>query len=168
MTFESAKEFLELLFELSISLTIKNFIDRQPGFALLIYFSGILDFSSDCQRFQLAREYCPNLSGLIRVQRLLSLEYALPLQSYPTNGVQQRPQFPMQRLNEVRQKYIVQGSLSLLAELQNLHNFGQKVAKTEPPPFLLRWSDDGNVISYGSDFSMSMGEFRGLANHFIT
>jgi hypothetical protein len=167
-TVESAKEFLELLFELSISLAMENFVDGQPGSALLVYFSGVLGFSSDCRRFQLAREYCPNLSGLIWVQRLLFFEYALPLQSYPIIGVQQRPQFPMQRLNEVRQKYMVQGSLSPLAELHNLRNFGQKVAKTESPPFLLRWSDDGKVVSYGSDFSLSMEEFCGLADHFIS
>jgi hypothetical protein len=62
---------------------------------------------------------------------------------------------------------MVQGSLSPLAELHNLCNFGQKVAKTESPPFLLRWSDNGKVVSYGTDFSLSMEEFRGLADHFI-
>ncbi|RYC80046.1 hypothetical protein BFJ63_vAg17066 [Fusarium oxysporum f. sp. narcissi] len=128
MAVESAEELLELLFELSLSLIMENFVDGQPGSALLVYFSGILGFSSDCRRFQLAREYCPNLSGLIWVQRLLFLEYALPLHSYPTIGIQQRPQFPMQRLNKVRKKYMVQGSLSPLAELHNLRNFGQKVA----------------------------------------
>jgi hypothetical protein len=70
-TVESAKEFLELLFELSISLAMENFVDGQPGSALLVHFSGVLGFSSDCRRFQLTREYCPNLSGLIWVQRLL-------------------------------------------------------------------------------------------------
>ncbi|CZS75061.1 unnamed protein product [Fusarium graminearum] len=164
---ESAEEFLELLFELSLSLSMEDFEDGQPDSALLVYFSGVLGFSSDCRRFQLAREYCPNLLGLIWVQRLLFLEYALPLHSYPALGVQQRPQFPLQRLNEVRQKFMVQGSLSPLAELHNLRNFGQKVAKTEPPLFLLRWSDDGNVVSYGNDFTLSMQEFRGLAEHFI-
>jgi hypothetical protein len=87
MTIESSEEFLELLFELSLSLTTESFVDGQPGSALLVYFSGILGFSSDCRRFQLAREYCPNLSGLIWVQRLLFLEYALPLHSYPTIGI---------------------------------------------------------------------------------
>ncbi|KAJ4007746.1 hypothetical protein NW766_009549 [Fusarium irregulare] len=148
--FKHAEVFLELLFELSLSLSMENFIDGQPGSTLLIYF-----------------KYCPNLSGLIWVQRLLFLEYALPLRSYPIIGIQQRPQFPMERLNEVRQKYMVQGSMSPLAELHNLRNFGQKVAKTEPPPFLLRWSDDGRVVSYGSDFTLSMEDFRGLVDHLI-
>ena len=167
MAVKHAEVFLELLFELSLSLSMENFMDGQPGSTLLIYFSGILGFSPDCRQFQLAREYCPNLSGLIWVQRLLFLEYALPLHSYPIIGIQQRPQFPMERLNEVRQKYMVQGSISPLAELHNLRNFGQKVAKTEPPPFLLRWSDDGRVVSYGSDFTLSMEDFRGLADHLI-
>jgi hypothetical protein len=84
ITVESTEEFLKLLFDVSLSLTMESFVDGQPDSALLVYFSGILDFSSDCRRFQLAREYCPNLSGLIWVQRLLFLEYALPLHSYPT------------------------------------------------------------------------------------
>ncbi|KAJ0143398.1 hypothetical protein HZ326_13827 [Fusarium oxysporum f. sp. albedinis] len=62
---------------------------------------------------------------------------------------------------------MVQGSLSPLAELHNLRNFGQKAAKTESPPFLLRWSDDGKVVSYGSDFSLSIEESHGLADRFI-
>ncbi|EXL40817.1 hypothetical protein FOCG_16761 [Fusarium oxysporum f. sp. radicis-lycopersici 26381] len=167
MAIKHAGIFIELLFELSLSLIMENFVDGQPSSTLLIYYSGTLGFSPNCRQFQLAREYCPNLSGLIWVQRLLFLEYALPLHSYPTIGIQQRPQFSMERLNQVRQKYMVQGSMSPLAELHNLRNFGQKVAKTEPPPFLLRWSDDGRVVSYGSDFTLSMEEFRGLADHFI-
>ncbi|KAM5360803.1 hypothetical protein ACJA88_014696 [Fusarium oxysporum] len=146
---KTVEKFLELLFELSLSLSMEAFV------------------SPDRRRFQVAREYCPSLSGLIWVQRLIFLEYALPLHSYPTIGIQQRPQLPMQRLNEVRQKYMVQGSLSPLAELHNLRHFRQKVAKTEPPPFILRWSDDGKIVSYGSDFTLSMQEFRGLADHFI-
>jgi hypothetical protein len=42
------------------------------------------------------------------------------------------------------------------------------VVKTELPPFLLCWSDNGKVILYRSDFLLSMEEFRGLADYFIT
>ncbi|KAF4458828.1 hypothetical protein FALBO_14430 [Fusarium albosuccineum] len=134
----SIDEFLELVFQLSFELSTEPFQNGHPDSTLLIYFSGILGFSSNCQRFQLAREYCPYLSGLIWIQRLIFLKYALPLYSYPTIRIQQRPYMPIQRLNDVRQKYMVSGSLSPLAELHSLRNFGQKIAKTEPPPFLLR------------------------------
>ncbi|KAI8397138.1 hypothetical protein FOFC_20410 [Fusarium oxysporum] len=58
MAMKSSEEFLELLFELGLSLTMESFVDGQPGSALLVYFSGILGFSSDCRRFQLARVPC--------------------------------------------------------------------------------------------------------------
>ena len=42
------------------------------------------------------------------------------------------------------------------------------IARTDPPSFLLRWSDDGETVSYGDDFSLTMESFRGLAEHFLT
>jgi hypothetical protein len=47
-------QFLELLFQLCIMLSTESFLNGQPSSTLLIYFSGILGFSADCQRFQLA------------------------------------------------------------------------------------------------------------------
>ncbi|KAF5704058.1 hypothetical protein FMUND_12724 [Fusarium mundagurra] len=48
---KSSEEFLELLFELNLSLSIEAFVDGQPGSSLLVYFSGVLGFSSDRRRF---------------------------------------------------------------------------------------------------------------------
>jgi hypothetical protein len=44
-------QFLELLFQLCVTLGTESHLDGQPSSTLLIYFSGILRFSSDCQRF---------------------------------------------------------------------------------------------------------------------
>ncbi|KAL6405826.1 hypothetical protein AUP68_10965 [Ilyonectria robusta] len=162
-------EFLELLFQLSLTLSTENFIDGQPGSTLLIHFSGILGFSADCRQFRLARQYCPHLSGLIYVQRLIFLESALPLSSYVTIGIEQRPRIQqLERLNKVRERYMVAGSPTPLAELHSLRNFGHRVARTEPPTFFLHWSDDGDRVSWGDDSSLSMQDFRGLADYFIT
>lgn len=76
-------DFLELLFELSVAICKQEVRGGQPGSTVLLYFSGIFGFSSDCQQFKLARDFCPSLSGLIYVQRLLLLESALPLTAYP-------------------------------------------------------------------------------------
>lgn len=46
-------QFLELLFQLCITLSAEPFLNGQPSSTLLIYFSGILGFSADCQKFQL-------------------------------------------------------------------------------------------------------------------
>ncbi|KID83230.1 recQ helicase-like protein [Metarhizium guizhouense ARSEF 977] len=75
-------ELVELVFQLSISISTERYGNGHPISTLLIYFSGILGFSPDAKRFLLAKEYTPVLSGLIYIQRLLFLEYALPLQKY--------------------------------------------------------------------------------------
>ncbi|KAH8750132.1 hypothetical protein F5882DRAFT_488086, partial [Hyaloscypha sp. PMI_1271] len=89
---------------------------------------GILGFSPDARSFLPAKKYTPHLSALIYTQRLLFLEHALPLQPYPHLGIPRR-------------------SLSPLEEFQSLRDFGRVIARTDPPSFLLRWSDDGEISS---------------------
>ncbi|KAH7205202.1 hypothetical protein BKA60DRAFT_466713, partial [Fusarium oxysporum] len=48
-------QFLELLFQLCIILSTKSFLNGQPSSMLLIYFSSILRFSAEYQKFQLTR-----------------------------------------------------------------------------------------------------------------
>jgi hypothetical protein len=109
------------LFHLCVTLSTESYLDGQPSSTLLIYFSGILGFSSDCQRFQLARQCCSKLSAMIYIQRILFLERALPLREYKSIGIPQRPdagQFKC--FNQVRAKYMVLGSQCPLAELISL------------------------------------------------
>ncbi|KNB18499.1 hypothetical protein FOXG_15911 [Fusarium oxysporum f. sp. lycopersici 4287] len=72
-------EFLEILFQLCVTLCTETFVDGQPSSTLLVYFSGVLGFSADCHKFQLARQYCPKFSAIIYKQRILLLELALPV-----------------------------------------------------------------------------------------
>lgn len=144
-------EFLELLFQLSVTLSKQKFIDGEPGSTLLVYFSGIFGFSSDYRHFSLARQFCPSLSGIIYVQRLLFLECALPLFGYSSLGLRPRPRVDqLEHFKRECSRYTVAGSPSALAELFSLRSFGYKVGKTEAPTHMLRWSEDGNAVSCGS------------------
>ncbi|KFY97689.1 hypothetical protein V500_01959 [Pseudogymnoascus sp. VKM F-4518 (FW-2643)] len=67
-----------------------EFTDGQPGSSLLVYLSDILGFSWDARDFLPARKFMPALSGLIYVQRLLFLEYALSYRPYPHLGIARR------------------------------------------------------------------------------
>ena len=51
-------EFLELLFQVCLTICTETFIDGRPDSTLLVYFSGILGFSGDCRQFLLAKQYC--------------------------------------------------------------------------------------------------------------
>ncbi|KAH7118029.1 hypothetical protein B0J13DRAFT_599833 [Dactylonectria estremocensis] len=161
-------EFLELLFQVCLTVCAETFIDGRPDSTLLVYLSGILGFSGDCRQFLLAKQYCSQLSGLIYMQRVLLLERALPLQPYTVIGITRCPQAQqLERFSEVRQKYMVLGSQSPLGELLSLRNFGLGIARTEPPSILFHWSDDGEILSCG-DLSLSMENFRQLPAYFIT
>lgn len=162
-------EFLELLFQFNVTLITEPFIDGLPDSTLLFRFSGILGFSSDGRRFLLAREYCPRLSPLIYIQRLLFLELALPIQPYKAAGISSRPrEDQLKRLNEIRGTYMITGSQSPFAELVSLRDAGRNICRTEPPAFILRWSDDDSTVHFGPERSLSMESFRMLADHFIT
>ncbi|KAJ3454070.1 hypothetical protein MRS44_018702 [Fusarium solani] len=161
-------EFHELLFQLCLTLCTETFIDGQPGSTLLVYFSGVLGFSGDCRKFLLARQYCPQLSAIIHIQRILLLERALPLRPYPIVGIPQRPRTEqLETLNKIREKYMVLGSQSPVAELVSLRDFGRNAARTEPPSTLFHWSSDGEAVSDGT-LKLTMREFRKLPEYFIS
>ncbi|KAJ0127598.1 Class E vacuolar protein-sorting machinery protein HSE1 [Fusarium oxysporum f. sp. albedinis] len=162
------RDFLELLFQFCISLSTESFLDGQASSTMLIYFSGILGFSDDSRQFLLVRPYCPQLSCIVYVQRLLFLEYALPLHPYHTLGIQQRPQEQqLEQLNDIRRRYMVTSSQTALAELLSLRDSGRAIARTEPPSFFLNWSDDGQSVRIGDSFSLTIEDFRQLPGYFI-
>lgn len=162
-------DFLELLFKLSVTICKQEVRGGQPGSTVLLYFSGIFGFSSDCQQFKLARDFCPSLSGLIYVQRLLFLESALPLSMYSSLDIPRRPDDgQLEMIQRFCSKYIVAGSASSLAEMFNLRSFGYSAAKTEGPSFILHWSDDDQVVSLGTELTISMDQFRALSGYFIS
>jgi hypothetical protein len=138
---DEGDELLELLFSLCIAFSTEQLIDGQPSSTLLGYFSGILGFSAKSQVFRSARMYTPYLSGLIYVQRLLFLEYALPARSYPTLGIYCRPRTgQLKRLELIRRKYMIVGSQSSFEEFMALRSLGRAFAAFDTPPFLLHWS----------------------------
>ena len=159
----SYQDLIEQIFQLSIELVKEEYTDGQPSSTFLIYYSGILGWSQSSQCFLYASRYTGVLSILIYLQRLLLLEYALPLRGYKLLGIPRRPrQGQLEQLNTVRHRYMVSGSQSALEEMQSLRDFGRVVGRTDPPSFLLRWSDDGNTVYYGTHSGLSMETFRKL------
>jgi hypothetical protein len=157
------EEVLELLFGLIMAFCTEEVMDGRPDSTLLVYFSGVLGFSADLTGFLPARSYTSNLAALIYIQRLLFLEYALPAQGYPRLGIARRPRTgQIARLQNVRQEYLVLGSQSPFEELFSLLAFGRAISGSETPAFLLKWSDDGQTLSYRDDIEVHMEQFRRL------
>ncbi|SCO92533.1 uncharacterized protein FRV6_16661 [Fusarium oxysporum] len=161
-------EFLELLYQLCLTISTKRFNEGRPSSTLLVFFSGILGFSQDCKHFLLARQFCPYLSGLIYIQRLILVERALPLREYRAIGIPQRSYVnQLDQLNSIRERYMIAGTQYPLAEMTSLRDFGRNIARTEPPSILFSWSDDGEIVRYG-DFQLTMEKFRQIPDYFIS
>jgi hypothetical protein len=157
----------ELTFRLFILFSAEEFIDGQPHSSLLVYFSGILGLRDEGKTFRRAKEYTPYLSGLIYQQRLLFLEYALPYRAYDHITLAQRPRGDqLTRLNNIRTKYMVHGCMSSLAEFLSLRDYGRVIARTDPPAFMFRWSDDGQSINY-DNVSITLQQFRTFAHEIL-
>ncbi|KAG5754568.1 hypothetical protein H9Q70_002813 [Fusarium xylarioides] len=166
----SPEELVELLFGLTLAIATQPVINGQPQTTVLIYFSGILGFSSSPGggAFLPARSYTSNLSGLVYILRLVLLEYALPLRAYPTLALQRRPRIgQLKRLQPIRRQYMVMESQSPMEELLSLRNYGQVISRSDTPAYLLRWSANGQAVSFRDKISISMGQFRRLPEHFI-
>ncbi|KAJ9655925.1 hypothetical protein H2201_008698 [Coniosporium apollinis] len=157
----------ELVLRLSISFATEGFVDGQPQSSLLVYFSGVLGLSDDGRTFRRVRDYTSILSGLIYQHRLLFLEYALPYRAYRHIGIEQRPrQDHLARLNEVRLGYMVQGCLSPLGEFLSLRDYGRVLGRSDLPAFMVRWSDDGQILYYGEDH-ITLQQFRDFTHKIV-
>ncbi|EXM13918.1 hypothetical protein FOTG_17654 [Fusarium oxysporum f. sp. vasinfectum 25433] len=162
------EELLQYVFGLSMSLCTQPLIDGQPSSTILIFACGIFGFSPGLNTFLPARSYTSYLSGLIYIQRLIFLEYALPLRDYPTLGITRRPRTrQLERLEVTRKAYMVSGAQSAFEEMMSLRNYGRVMAQSDPPTFLLRWSDDARTVFYGDTLQVTMSDFRRLPRYFI-
>ncbi|KAK2598909.1 hypothetical protein QQS21_005651 [Conoideocrella luteorostrata] len=166
----SMKALLELLFGLSMAFCTQSYTDGQLDTTALFYSSGILGFSAESNAFLPARslsEY-PVKAHRQGHARLLYLEYALPLEEYVILGIPCRPRTKyLQRLDLVRVKYMVSGAQSPFEEMMSLRDYGRVMARTDTPPFLLRWSEDSQIVFHGDVLRLSMGDFRHLPEHLI-
>ncbi|KAH7113381.1 hypothetical protein EDB81DRAFT_921859 [Dactylonectria macrodidyma] len=164
----STDQLVELLFGLSLALSTEPLLDGQPSSTILVYFSGILAISTTSQQILPARVYTSHLSALIYMQRLLFLEQALPLRSYPTLGIKHRPRTrQLDRLSTIRERYMVIGSQSAFEEFVSLRSYGRVVAQSDTPATLLYWSNQGQTVSWGEKTQMTMGQFRLLPEYLI-
>jgi hypothetical protein len=171
----AVSKLLEFIFELNIMFITNEFTNGQPCSNPLVYFSGILGFSADARSFQPAKQVTPYLSGLIYVQRLLFLRYALQFRAYKHLGIARRPRRKhLERLDEIRLWYMTAGSPTPLGKFQSLWDFGRAISRPTRLLFpsvgvtmgrqspsvieILRWpTSDAYANTFSSRLSLSVG-----------
>ncbi|KAJ6780965.1 hypothetical protein PWT90_10273 [Aphanocladium album] len=159
---------LELLFGLSLALCKEKPLHDNPASLTIVFFSGILGFSDARQSFLSARSYTPYLAAQLYNQRLLFLESTLPVRPYKALEISKRPHTgSLKLLNSVRQRFMVIGAPSSFDELFSLMNYGRVIARTDTPPVLLYWSDDGGSVRWNDSAWLPMAQFRLIAQYYL-
>jgi len=64
-------------------------------------------------------------------------------------------------------RYMVRGCLSPFGESQSLRDYGQVIARSDPPAFMFRWSEDYQTLHYEDDF-LSMEQLRSFASRIVS
>ncbi len=165
---QSAKE-LAILIENLFQLIMMFWTDLSTNGSFcrnaIVHFSGVLGIHPYELAYRGAYDYTPFLSALIWVGRLCILEYGLPLYAYqhltypwPDRG-HYKDQF--QRLQQIRTKYLLRGSLSPIGYLIERLRHGRATARHRGPRTNISWSIDGQVLQIGDD-QITMSQFRGV------
>jgi hypothetical protein len=158
----------ELVLKLSVFLVTEEYCDGSPAACVIVYFSGILGMTSDGSAYRLIRNYTSNLAALVYFHRLVFLEWALPYREYSHLGWPRRlSNHHLSRLKRIRQRYTCYGCLTPFTEFMSLVKSGLKLAHTEGATFQVRWDDDGQVMSYNGDQTLSINEFRTFAKYLV-
>ena len=81
-TFVHEDALIASVLQLSIFFATERFTNGRPASSLLVYFSGILGFSSDGTTYRRGGDFTSSRAALIHQLRLLLLEWALPYRPY--------------------------------------------------------------------------------------
>ena len=138
-----------------------NHIDGMAA-STLIYFTAVLGLQKSSMAFHSAYNSTLSLARLIWVGRLLFLEYSLPVFSYDSLVISwpSRDFYPSQpeRLEAIRQNYMLPGCHSPLGEIYELKAFGRALVKCEGPPGNLTWAQDGMSFTIGDNSIVQLSE----------
>jgi hypothetical protein len=141
----------EAVFQLSMTFWTFRSITGDLASSVLVHFTSVLGIHRHSLAYKSAYSYTSTLSALIWVGRLLFLEYALPLSPYETlvypwparvDYVDQ-----IQRLEQIRSKYLLRGGFHPFGELIELRAYGKWVVKKEGVRANLAWAADGQSFA---------------------
>jgi hypothetical protein len=135
--------------KLSAFLCTEEFLDSRSTSTIIVYFSGLIGFSSDGTTFERPRNYTSKLSALIYCIRLCLLEATLPRFAHPSIGWEARPaKGSLKRLNKIHPNFLCHGCQAPMGELLSLRSYGQAIAHSDGPSFRVEWSEDSETVAW--------------------
>ena len=104
---------------------------------------------------------------MIHSARLICLEAILPRHPHVHINWEARPRTgQLTRLNRMRKRFMCLSCQAPLGELLSLRTYGRAFSRTDGPSFRVRWSDDGQTVSWANG-KLCMSDFRSFAQRSI-
>lgn len=157
----------EKLFQLCVKFVMQR--SEWEDESALCHFTAVLGIDMKKGTFRRPHNYTPMLSGIIWVNRLLMLEYALPKRAYRTLGWQDRKAYGdgrIDRFEQVRRACLVNGSYSPMSYILDLLMFGRSRIRLEGQDCLIDWLDGGETLRV-KDIRLGMTDFRGFLHELL-
>ncbi|RYC77442.1 hypothetical protein BFJ63_vAg19684, partial [Fusarium oxysporum f. sp. narcissi] len=156
-------ELSEALFQLSMMFWTHQDPAGDMSSSAIIYYTAVMGIQRRSMSYYPAHNSTGGLAALMWVGRALLLEYALPLYSYTTLAYHwpSRDQYHSQpeRLEAIRQRYLVRGCYTPFGELIELKAFAKSIVRQEGMPGNLSWAPDGRSFVVGNDKEVKLSDF---------
>ncbi|KNB04693.1 hypothetical protein FOXG_19373 [Fusarium oxysporum f. sp. lycopersici 4287] len=156
-------ELSEALFQLSMMFWTHQDPAGDMSSSVIIYYTAVMGIQRRSMSYYPAHNSTGGLAALMWVGRALFLEYALPLYSYTTLAYHwsSRDQYHSQpeRLEAIRQRYLVRGCYTPFGELIELKAFAKSIVRLEGMPGNLSWAPDGRSFVVGNDKEVKLSDF---------
>jgi hypothetical protein len=116
----------------------------------MMHYLAVRGIDSQSQLLRSAFFYTPILAGMLWINRLIMLEVAVPSEAWPVLRLQSKAEIESipDRIHELRQKHLCEGSFSPTASILTQLAMGKKFNKTHQSPSNIHWSDDEQTIHY--------------------
>jgi len=119
-------------------------------------FLAVLGIDSGKGIFKEAFHYTPSLSGFIKIARMLVIQKAV------TTAENDHLMQPADFLDEMRARFMVNGTRSPLSWASRLRLYGKKVRDLTTCLGSISWSDDDPSVSYKGITNLTLDAFRGF------
>jgi hypothetical protein len=124
--------------------------------SVVIGFLAVLGIDSGKGIFKEAYHYTPSLSGFIKIAQMLVIQKAV------TTADNDHLMQPADFLDEMRARFMVNGTRSPLSWASRLRLYGKKVRDSTTCLAYISWSDENLSVSYKGITDLTLDAFRGF------
>jgi hypothetical protein len=127
----------------------------------LMHYLAVRGIDPHSEAYQTSVSYTSILAGALWIARLIMLEIAVPLRSWPSLGLKSKADTSsiIARIHKLRTRHLCEGSFSPVSSILTQLAMGKKMNATHEHPSNIHWSEDLQTI-YFHGMPVALGRVR--------